>query len=70
MPRLLFRLCLLFPLDQVREKREVFTMKVKLKPGWSYSFGLNGGKYRAFRSADGIPLKPIRVRFKTRPSGR
>ncbi len=46
--------------------RNVFTMPVQLLPGKEYRFGLNGGKYQNFRSAEGIPLAPVVVRFKTR----
>ncbi len=46
--------------------RRVFTMPVQLEPGKEYRFGLNGGKYQNFRSAEGIPLSPVVVRFKTK----
>ncbi len=46
--------------------RKVFTMPVQLQPGKEYRFGLNGGKYQNFRSAEGVPLAPVVVRFKTK----
>jgi hypothetical protein len=38
---------------------------VKLKSEWDYTFWLNAGKYMAFRSRDGVPLKPVKVTFRT-----
>lgn len=46
--------------------RKVFTMPVALEPGTEYVFGLNAEPYLGFRSEEGIPLAPVRVRFKTR----
>jgi hypothetical protein len=48
--------------------RKVFTMPVQLQPGKEYVFGLNGGRFQNFRSADGTPLVPVVVRFKTKPA--
>jgi hypothetical protein len=48
------------------QKRRVVTLPVKLKPDWSYEFWLNRGKYDSFRSAEGVPLDPVRVTFRTR----
>lgn len=39
-------------------------LQVSLKPGWDYDFILTGN---SFRSADGYPLEPYTVQFKTRP---
>lgn len=50
--------------------RKVFTMPVQLQPGKEYRFGLNGGQYLNFRSAEGIPLAPVVVHFKTRSADR
>lgn len=44
----------------------VFTLPVKLKPGWSYEFWLNRGKYSSFRSREGVPLESVHVTFRTR----
>jgi hypothetical protein len=46
--------------------RRVFTLPVKLKPGWTYRFMLNSDRFTAFRSAEGTPLEPIDVTFTTR----
>jgi hypothetical protein len=46
--------------------RRVFTMPVELEPGKEYVFGLNSQKFQNFRSAEGIPLTPVAVRFKTK----
>ncbi len=46
--------------------RRIWTVAVKLKPDWEYEFWLNSGKFMAFRSEEGVPLEPLRVRFKTR----
>ncbi len=45
--------------------RRVLTVKVKLKPNWHYEFGLNSERFNAFRSADGVPLEPVWVKFDT-----
>jgi hypothetical protein len=44
----------------------VFSLPVRLKPGWTYRFMLNSQRYTAFRSADGVPLEPLDVTFTTR----
>lgn len=46
--------------------RMILSIPVKLKPGWHYEFWLNSEKYQGFVSAQGVPLVPVRVRFKTR----
>lgn len=51
---------------QYDAERRVLTLPVRLKPEWSYEFWLNRGQYQGFRSADGVPLEPIEVRFLTR----
>lgn len=48
------------------EERKVFTLPVRLKPGWKYKFWLNRGKYTAFRSEEGIELQSVEVTFQTR----
>ena len=45
--------------------RTTWTVPVKLKPGWDYEFWLNSESYDAFRSAEGVPLEPVHVEFKT-----
>jgi hypothetical protein len=45
--------------------RKVWTVSVKLKPDWTYQCSLNSETYTAFRSAEGVPLEPISVTFKT-----
>ena len=47
-------------------KRTTITLPVKLKPGWSYEFWLNRGRFDSFRSRKGVPLAPVHVRFRTR----
>jgi hypothetical protein len=44
----------------------VFVLPVRLKPGWSYHFWLNRGRYDSFRSEAGVPLPSVEVNFKTR----
>jgi hypothetical protein len=46
--------------------RHVFSLPVRLKPGWTYRFMLNSQRYTSFRSADGTPLEPLNVTFTTR----
>ena len=48
------------------DERRVFSLPVKLKPGWTYRFMLNSDHFTSFRSADGVPLKPVDVTFTTR----
>jgi hypothetical protein len=48
------------------KERKVFSVAVRLKPDWSYEFWLNRGEYMAFRSAEGVPLAPVHVTFRTR----
>jgi hypothetical protein len=45
--------------------RKIWTVGVKLKPEWSYEFMLNSPTFTAFRSAEGVALEPVRVRFTT-----
>jgi hypothetical protein len=45
---------------------KVFTMPVRLKPGWSYQFWLNRGKFNSFQSKEGVPLESVAVTFETR----
>ena len=49
------------------ETRTIWKTPVKLKPNWSYEFMLNSGTFTAFRSAEGVPLEPVEVKFKTGP---
>ncbi len=44
---------------------KVLTLPVRLKPNWEYRFSLNGGKYMAFTSQEGVPLRPVPVTFRT-----
>ena len=45
--------------------KKVWTAPVKLKPSWKYVYRLNSGKFQSFQSGDGVPLKPVTVRFET-----
>jgi hypothetical protein len=44
------------------EDRKSFTFKVNLNPGKEYDFIVTEG----FKSAEGYPIKPYRIRFKTK----
>jgi hypothetical protein len=46
-------------------KRTTWTVRVKLKPDWSYEFALNAGRFTGFQSEEGVPLAPVDVEFKT-----
>jgi hypothetical protein len=48
-------------------KRTTWSVPVRLKPGWSYEFKLNYGRFDSFRSEEGVPLEPVAVTFSTRP---
>lgn len=45
--------------------RRVVTLPVKLEPGRTYRYGLNGGDFKSFQSVDGTPLAPVVVEFTT-----
>lgn len=45
--------------------RTTWTVPMRLKPSWSYRFQLNSPRFRGFRSARGVPLEPVVVRFRT-----
>lgn len=47
--------------------RRVVTLPVKLEPGRTYRYGLNGGSFQSFQSVDGTPLAPVVVEFTTAP---
>ncbi len=49
--------------------RTVLVIKVDLKPGWTYRFGLNSPSFKNFRSEKGVPLEPVLVTFKTKDKG-
>jgi hypothetical protein len=46
--------------------RKVLTVPLTLEPGRQYHFGLNGGRFTAFQSADGVPLDPVEVSWQTK----
>ena len=39
------------------------TATVRLVPGRTYHFWLNSERFQGFRSAEGMPLEPLEVRF-------
>jgi hypothetical protein len=45
------------------EDGRTFTLKIKMKPDHEYEFIITDN---SFKSADGYPLKPYEVKFKTR----
>ncbi|MBK6940738.1 MAG: DUF4932 domain-containing protein [Planctomycetes bacterium] len=45
--------------------RRVVTLPVKLEPGRTYRYGLNGGEFQSFQSVEGTPLVPVVVEFTT-----
>lgn len=47
------------------ESGAVFTMRVRLEPGYSYEFTLNSEQGGSFQSRAGVPLKMYAVRFRT-----
>ena len=46
--------------------RRVLRVPMKLEPGKTYRFWLNQGRFMSFVSADGMPLEPVEVTFRTR----
>lgn len=51
------------------EKCTVLRIKVNLKPGWAYRFGLNAPSFKNFKSKKGVPLDPVQVTFKIKDRG-
>ena len=48
----------------------VWSVQVKLKPDWVYSYALNSDpRYKGFTSAEGAVLAPLYVTFKTSRKG-
>ncbi|MGD9641445.1 MAG: DUF4932 domain-containing protein [Elusimicrobiales bacterium] len=47
---------------------KVVTLPIELQPGKAYSFGLNSEQFLNFRSAEGVPLFPVEVHFRTAPA--
>lgn len=47
------------------DQERIFTWEMTLEPGRTYRFSLNGGKFRSFRSRDGVELEPYEVEFTT-----
>ncbi len=43
-----------------------FIIPVKLKPGWTYKFGLNSRQAAGFMDQKGVPLYPVKITFTTR----
>ncbi len=41
-------------------------MPVALEPGQRYELGINAASFKNFRSAEGVPVEPVRWTFKTR----
>lgn len=46
-------------------ERKIWSVAVRLRPESSYEFSLNSERFSAFRSADGTPLAPVKVTFRT-----
>jgi beta-lactamase regulating signal transducer with metallopeptidase domain len=40
-------------------------LPVQLKPDWEYHLGINSLSFKNFKSAEGVPLKPVGYTFKT-----
>lgn len=47
------------------ETRKIWSVPVKLRPGWSYTYMLNSDRFTGFRSTEGVPLAPVTVTFQT-----
>ena len=45
--------------------RKIWTVSIRLKPESDYQFMLNSDQFQGFQSAEGVPLEPVTVRFKT-----
>ena len=47
------------------EDEKTCSLPVKLKPGWTYTLGLNSASHNNFQSAYGVPLEPVVWHFST-----
>jgi beta-lactamase regulating signal transducer with metallopeptidase domain/HEAT repeat protein len=45
--------------------KKTCTLPVRLKANWSYRLGLNSPSHKNFKSAEGVPLDPVRWTFST-----
>lgn len=43
--------------------RRSFTLNCRIEPGQSYAIGFNGGRFRNFVGANGVPAEPSLLRF-------
>jgi hypothetical protein len=43
----------------------IWTVAVRLKPEWEYTFMLNSNRFQGFRSREGVPLEPVKIIFST-----
>lgn len=48
--------------------RKTWSVGVRLQPERSYVLRFNSPRFRAFQSAEGIPLEPVLVKFRTGPA--
>jgi RNA polymerase sigma-70 factor (ECF subfamily) len=49
-----------------KDDKRTCVFPVKLQPDTRYSIGINDDWYLNFQSADGVPVEPVVIRFKTR----
>ncbi|MBK8978792.1 MAG: DUF4932 domain-containing protein [Planctomycetes bacterium] len=47
------------------DARRVLTIRVRLAPERAYELSLNSERFQGFRSAEGVPLEPVRLTFRT-----
>jgi hypothetical protein len=48
-----------------QDNQTTCVLPVRLKPNWTYRFGLNSFSYKNFRSRQGVPLTPVTWEFST-----
>lgn len=46
-------------------ERRTLSVPVRLEPGRSYRLWLNSERFQGFKSAQGVPLAPVEIRFRT-----
>jgi len=53
-------------IGKVRDDGRTWEFNGSCEPGRTYTIGINGGRFRGFKSKDGVELEPVTLRFTTR----
>ena len=55
-----------FKVGKVGDDGKTWEFNGSCEPGHTYTIGLNGDRFRGFKSKDGVELEPVTLRFTTR----